>query len=212
MKRVVLGLIAALTLPACATITTGTSHSLSVITDPPGASCALRRGGDVIGVVNPTPGTVRVDKSHRNIEIECARAGNLRGTGVAASGFQPMFLGNILIGGVIGMGVDIISAAGTTYPNTVHVALRPADGAPGPADVQPSPQSPGSGTPLASRSEPPPGRAQHREPAGQTLEQFVAAEVAECRRQRRNCESAAENAARAFEDARQARISRGIRS
>lgn len=138
MKRYSVLFMAALGLPACSTITTGTSQSLSVVTDPPGAACQLLRGGELIGVVSPTPGTVQVDKSMRGISVECARPGYQGAVARVPARLQPMFLGNVLIGGVIGMVVDIASGAGSRYPSTATVAMRRAEpdslpgGTPGP--------------------------------------------------------------------------------
>src|SRR4051812_30782234 len=94
--------LVALGLPGCATITTGTNQSLSVVTDPPGATCRLQRGGELIGVVSPTPGSVHIDKSVRAISVECSRAGYQNTASRVPPNFQPMFVGNILIGGIIG--------------------------------------------------------------------------------------------------------------
>ncbi|MBS7793067.1 hypothetical protein KTR66_24000 [Roseococcus sp. SDR] len=79
LKRLVPVLLLAALLPACATITTGTSQSIAVMTEPPGASCTLSRDGGVIAVVNPTPGTVTVSKSTRDIAVSCPRPGHLPG-------------------------------------------------------------------------------------------------------------------------------------
>ncbi len=221
MRGLIFVFLSALMLPACATITTGTNHSLSVVTDPPGAACELRRGGDVVGIVNPTPGTVRIDKSYRDISIECNRPGNVRGSTTVSAGFQPMFVGNLLIGGLIGMGVDIISAAGATYPNTAYVilqrgdALDPPIGTPAtaPAVVASAPMT--AASPAPAQSPAPMAAAIARDavssiPASMTLQQYVEAARADCRRQRgRNCDAAAEAAAVEFENAWQARRGRG---
>lgn len=221
MKNLFFILMAALTLPACATVTTGTNHSLSVVTDPPGAACELRRGGDVVGIVNPTPGTVRIDKSYRDISIECTRPGNVRGATTVSAGFQPMFIGNILLGGVIGMGVDIISAAGATYPNTAYVSLRQSDGLDPPAGAPaPAPSvvatAPAVAAPPAVVQSPAPLAAAiardavSQAPTSMTLQQYVEAARTDCRRQRgRNCDAAAEAAAAEFENAWQSRRGRG---
>lgn len=183
-----LPLLALAFLPACATITTGTEHTMAVVTDPAGASCELRRGGDLIGVIARTPGTVRFGKSYRDIAVDCAHATAGRGATTVSAGFQPMFLGNILLGGVIGMGVDIVSAAGADYPNTAYVTLQPT-GVP--------PTAPGAASPPVAAVTPPTS-APSATPT--SLEQRVAAARAACRRQGgRNCDAAAERAMQEWE-------------
>ncbi len=110
---------------ACATITTGSNHSLSVMTDPPGAACNVIREGKTVGVVNPTPGSVQISKSIQDLTLNCTRPGY--GTGVSTVGgdLQAMSLGNILLGGVIGVAVDAASGALGRYPDSVQVKLPP---------------------------------------------------------------------------------------
>jgi hypothetical protein len=128
LNRIAALLLLALVLPACATITTGTSHNLTVLTEPPGATCELRRGDEVIGVVNPTPGSVRVSKSSRDVAIRCQRTGMADATVTLPSELQAMTVGNLLIGGLIGIAVDIASGAAGSYPNSVTLTLAPTGG------------------------------------------------------------------------------------
>lgn len=125
LKRLVPALLLAALLPACATITTGTSQSIAVLTEPPGASCSLSREGGVIAVVNPTPGTVTVSKSTRDIAVNCTRPGHLPGVASHVAQFQGMTAGNLLLGGLIGFGIDAASGALSYYPANLTVALPP---------------------------------------------------------------------------------------
>ena len=119
-------LIAALLmLQGCATIVEGNDQTVSIITDPAGALCQLTRGGQAIGFVNPTPGSVVLEKSADNVSVRCEKDGYLDGGGVLASGFQDMTFGNILLGGVIGVAVDAASGAMHEYPPSVTVVLAP---------------------------------------------------------------------------------------
>lgn len=125
LKRLAALLLLAAGLPACATITTGTTQSISVLSEPAGAACTLTRDGTIMGIVNPTPGTVAVSKSSRDIAIRCTRAGNLDGVTTITPQFQAMTAGNILIGGFIGLAVDAASGALSRYPENVIVSLPP---------------------------------------------------------------------------------------
>lgn len=118
-------IIFGLLVQGCATVTSGTTHSLAVVTDPAGATCQVKRDGQVIGVVNPTPGTVTVSKSVRPLAIDCTRAGGQPGAAVVQPEFQAMTLGNLLLGGVIGLAIDAASGAMGNYPPNVTVVLAP---------------------------------------------------------------------------------------
>lgn len=116
-------LLLASLLPACATITTGSTQGISVISEPASASCSLQREGAIVGVVNPTPGTVQVSKSVRDISVRCTKPGFSAGVTPLPAQFQAATLGNILLGGVIGIVVDASSGAMGRYPETVMVNL-----------------------------------------------------------------------------------------
>ena len=118
-----LGLAAASS--GCASIVEGTDQSVTVQTTPSGANCELKRDGAVIGVVNPTPGTVTVDKSKHDIAVICKKDGYQDASGAFSSDFQGMTFGNILFGGLIGVAVDASSGAMHEYPATVTIAMAP---------------------------------------------------------------------------------------
>jgi hypothetical protein len=139
----------------CATIVEGSDQSVTVITDPAGAECELRRQGEVLAVINPTPGTVTVDKSQHNITVRCRREGFEDAVGTFDSEFQGMTAGNILFGGVIGLGVDAASGAMHEYDNTVTIILREAeepeddpDAVPETDPADPIAETAGDGAPL----------------------------------------------------------------
>lgn len=124
-----LGLVTMLTmagfLSACASIVEGTDQTVTVTTQPPGASCNLERDGQTIAVVNPTPGSVNVEKSKNNIAVLCEKDGYEDSAGTLASDFQGMTFGNILFGGIIGVAIDASSGAMHEYPPSVTVMLPP---------------------------------------------------------------------------------------
>ncbi|MCZ8142383.1 MAG: hypothetical protein O9273_11960 [Acetobacteraceae bacterium] len=118
-------LLAMASLSACATVTSGTDHTLLVESDPAGATCGLQRNGASIGAVNPTPGAVRISKSRHDIRVNCEKADHEATSRTVTAGFQAMTLGNVLIGGVIGLAADLASGAAITYPDSVKVVLWP---------------------------------------------------------------------------------------
>ncbi|SLN69471.1 hypothetical protein [Oceanibacterium hippocampi] len=118
--------IASVGLSACATLVEGTDQTLTVITDPSGATCRLERDGTAIAVVNPTPGSVKVDKDKDQITILCQKDGFQESGGVLSSKFQGMTFGNILFGGLIGVAIDAGSGAMHEYPDSLTIRLIPA--------------------------------------------------------------------------------------
>ncbi|MEO1292409.1 MAG: hypothetical protein AAFV62_06205 [Pseudomonadota bacterium] len=109
----------------CATIVEGTSDPLTVITEPAGAVCTIERGGTVIGVVNPAPGTVELGKSKDDAMVTCEKDGHEPATAALRASFQGMTFGNVLLGGVVGVAIDAGSGAMNKYPETVSLTLAP---------------------------------------------------------------------------------------
>ena len=120
-----LALLGLMLTTACATVTQGTTATIAVTSDPPGATCQIQREGSTIAVVNPTPGSVTIGRSTRDLATRCERAGSQPAVVATPAGFQAMTLGNVLIGGVIGVAVDAASGAMGTYPGNIHVVMAP---------------------------------------------------------------------------------------
>lgn len=111
----------------CATLTKGTSQAVTVDTDPSGAICTLTRDAKPLAIVNPTPGSVPVEKAQGTISVACTKQGFLEAVGNLASEFQAMTFGNILFGGVVGIVVDAASGAMHRYPDKVTITLIPVE-------------------------------------------------------------------------------------
>lgn len=112
-------------LAGCATVVSGTTQTIGVNTDPEGADCQFTRKGVLVGRVNPTPGTIQVATDYESVAVLCHKEGFDDITGVIGSEFQAMTLGNILLGGVIGVVVDAASGAMRKYPEVVTFTLTP---------------------------------------------------------------------------------------
>ena len=115
----------ALLLSACATIVSGTSQDISVNTNPPGANCTVNREGHKIAQVSPTPGIAKVDKTRDDITLVCDKDGYQEATFFVHSGFEAMTLGNMAIGGLIGVGIDAATGANNHYDSPANVTLVP---------------------------------------------------------------------------------------
>ena len=111
----------------CATLTKGTVQTVTVNTDPTGAICTFTRDAKTVAVVNPTPGSVPVEKARGTIAISCTKQGYEQAAGSLASEFQAMTFGNILFGGLVGVAVDAASGAMHQYPETVTITLIPEE-------------------------------------------------------------------------------------
>jgi hypothetical protein len=136
------GLGAALFLAAfvagCATVTRGTTNQIQIVSEPSGAMVRTSMNQSCT-----TPCTLTVGrKDEFNVSISLAGykeqiievRTRLAGSGVAG------FAGNVLVGGIIGMGAD--AATGATlehFPNPVEAKLE-RDAPPAPA--RPAPAAP----------------------------------------------------------------------
>jgi hypothetical protein len=121
-------LAAALALPCigCASVTRGTTENISIASTPAGATAELS------GLDNPTvcvTPCVVVAKRNADITVTINKAGyepqvipltrEIPGTGAVG------FAGNILVGGLVGMGVDAATGAAMDHkPNPVAVTLQ----------------------------------------------------------------------------------------
>jgi hypothetical protein len=126
MRLACVGIVAfAALLSGCATVVKGSSQTLTIITDPEGASCELKREGESIGVVDPTPGSVEVAKDKDEIDVTCKKKGFKESNTYLSSTFQTWTVGNLLIGGLIGLAIDASSGAITQYPSEISLKLTP---------------------------------------------------------------------------------------
>lgn len=123
--RIVLVLGAALVIGGCATITRGTTSNVGFDSQPSGAEVRLSNG---LGCVTPCSLAV---KRNEEFIATFTRAGYVGQqvevkTQVAGEGAAG-FAGNIIAGGIIGMGVDAATGGALEHtPNPVVVALQPA--------------------------------------------------------------------------------------
>jgi hypothetical protein len=126
---------AAALLAGCGTITQGTSQDITITSTPPGAHCDLTRKGEHIATLDSTPGVVKVDKTKSDILLTCRLAGYQDASANLESGYGAGTFGNIILGGVIGWGIDSATGADNKYPGTATVQFIPAGtpSAPSPA-------------------------------------------------------------------------------
>jgi hypothetical protein len=125
-------LAAGLLLGGCATITRGTAQEFTVESTPPGASVSTSNGFQCAA----TPCTFRMPRKEGftvRLEREGYLAAEATVTSDMSSGGATGLAGNILVGGLIGVGVDATSGAlNDLTPNPLQVTLQaiPAESAP----------------------------------------------------------------------------------
>ncbi|NWG46985.1 MAG: hypothetical protein HXY25_10635 [Alphaproteobacteria bacterium] len=130
-RLLILGL-AGPALAGCATVIEGTTDTIAVNSRPvSGAECEASHKDGLYYVT--TPGTITVEKSKDDLTFRCTRAGYEDAVKVVPSTFKATTLGNILLGGVIGVGVDAASGAMNEYPKAVVIELKPLPGTEPPA-------------------------------------------------------------------------------
>ena len=126
---VVLAFVAA----GCATITKGTTQVVAVSTPGvSGATCTLT-SPSVGSQVVVTPATVSLAKGRDAVSVRCEKECYQEGAGIIASNTEGMTAGNILVGEVIGLGVDAASGAMNSYSPEVQVVMAPIQGCRTPA-------------------------------------------------------------------------------
>jgi hypothetical protein len=133
------GLMAAsLMLPACATITRGSSQKYTIETTPTAANVELSTGQNCVSPCNlklkRKNGFVVTAKKEGYEPAKAVVDSKVRGGGVAGGA------GNIIAGGLIGIAVDASSGAmNDLTPNPLHLTLKPVEA---PAVVE-APVAPG---------------------------------------------------------------------
>ncbi len=124
--KTLIPLLAILTLSACATIVSGTQQSVFI--DTPfveDAACTLKDSKSGSWHLPATPGSASVTKGNGPLNITCKKKGYLTTTVSVDDEFQGATLGNIILGGGIGILVDSASGAAQKYPDKIIVWMKP---------------------------------------------------------------------------------------
>ena len=114
----------ALSLPACATMTRGTTQEFTVESTPPGAQATTSNGFECVS----TPCTFRMSRKDA-FNITVSKEGYVSQTHEITSSMSgaggAALAGNVLVGGIIGGAVDASSGAlNDLKPNPLMVVLR----------------------------------------------------------------------------------------
>jgi hypothetical protein len=127
-STVALGLLSVVLLAGCSTIVKGTEQQVSVNTPGvTGALCQLQSPAIGTRTVQ-TPANVILPKSKHNVAVSCTAQCYSPGVGTLGSHTEVMTAGNVIFGGLIGLGVDAASGAMNTYDPGVEVIMTPMPG------------------------------------------------------------------------------------
>lgn len=115
-----------LTLPACATIVSGTQQSLFIDTpDVEGAHCDLTDSKGGSWYLGNTPASITVVKGNGPMNIVCKKPGYKTARAVLEEDIAGATLGNVILGGGVGIFVDAASGAAQKYPDKATVWMEP---------------------------------------------------------------------------------------
>lgn len=122
--RIGVAAVAVALLSGCATIVEGGKQSVYFTTDPDGATCSIMREGQMLFHDVKTPATLELEKDKDELVITCEKDGYKKKVVHTDSTFQGWTLGNILFGGIVGIGIDAASGAMNEYPSQVSIPLQ----------------------------------------------------------------------------------------
>jgi hypothetical protein len=116
-----------LLLQGCASIVSGSTQSLSVEAKSAegapvvGASCKMTN--DKGTWFTSTPGSIALHRSADDLTVTCSKDLFAPGTSVVKLETKGMAAGNILFGGLIGVGIDVATGAAFDYPTLITVPM-----------------------------------------------------------------------------------------
>jgi len=115
--KLTLAIFMIVSLSSCASILTGTNQDITVATpDCANAQCTLSND-EGRWQLEEVPGTVTVAKASTTLVIECGIKNSDAETSISTvkSGYEGLVWGNILVGGLIGLFVDMGTGAINKY-------------------------------------------------------------------------------------------------
>ena len=132
--KVLVGAILLFVLSSCATVVSGDSKNIIVNTDPSGAIITVMRPSyDVVDSVlssNLTPTVITLKRGNGPFKpaqylLMFEKDGYMTDTIELNAGFNGIYLGNLIIGGPIGLLIDPITGAAWNLPDRIDYTLRP---------------------------------------------------------------------------------------
>ena len=121
--------LTAFLISSCATITTGTDQRIKVVTEKDiiGASCTLVDSKGNRSFIPRTPGTTYMTRGNAPLIITCTKPGYKTTTLEIDEDVAGATMGNIILGGGIGIIFDASSGAAQRYPDKVVIWMEPEE-------------------------------------------------------------------------------------
>lgn len=116
---------AALALTSCASMTTGTTQTVAVASDPPGATCTLSNAFGHWQVT--TPATITIHRATKPLAVACTKDGfSDTAQEIKAKQAHAVSLaaGGGVVGALLGAAIDGSNGAAGEYPAQVSVAME----------------------------------------------------------------------------------------
>jgi uncharacterized protein YceK len=122
MKKIISAISSLALLSGCASILSGTEQEINLVTPQyEDAKCRISNDqGEWL--VDSTPTTIKVKRSKQQLLATCEKD-DLIGETAVLSTFNNRVIGNVLLGGLIGLAVDYGTDAAYEYPDVVSVDL-----------------------------------------------------------------------------------------
>ena len=136
MKKTIIficGVLAVFVMTGCATIFSGSNTDVTFSTNAPDATVVVRKiPSGVVVTSGKAPLTAKL-KTSKDIlvpatyQYEVIDQNKKKQSRVLETNFNPLFIGNFILGGIIGMGVDCISGACYKFDSEVYVHFSEYD-------------------------------------------------------------------------------------
>lgn len=122
-QRLTVG-ITLMSLGACAAVVSGNDTTTTIDSNPSPAACVLT--GDEYKTTVDTPKAIEIPTSAAPLTVSCWKVGHFETEVIISTEANPWILGNALIGGGIGLIIDLASGSGVVLPSQVSVELDPS--------------------------------------------------------------------------------------
>lgn len=131
MKKLILAMLmgCVVLFSGCASVVNGTHETIKLDTAPvKGAACHLQNSKGKYYLA-ATPGEVKVHRDNKDLMILCSKKNWSSNDELVSSDPSKATIGNIFVGGIIGMVVDANDSANFYYPNKITVPLKQVNSA-----------------------------------------------------------------------------------
>ena len=121
MKKILFAFVIVGLLSSCATIMTGTTSQVSFDSNPKGAQIyAVTKKGKI--EIGTTPTVSTISKTTKSIEFRMDKY--YKETVYIQTTLNGWYFGNLILGGIPGMAVDLISGGYINLPDKVEATLK----------------------------------------------------------------------------------------